>query len=142
MTLFSKPKYSTVSVKKKDIPKGLWTKCPVSGEIVYNKELENNWMVVPKSKYHLLIKPAVSGTPISPRPPKTKAKLVMGMRLPKPAMSSRREEWRRRTIHPTARKRAPFIRAWLNICASPAVRPVTVPMLMPKTMYPIWATLE
>ncbi|GAB4283394.1 MAG TPA: acetyl-CoA carboxylase carboxyl transferase subunit beta [Opitutae bacterium] len=52
MTLFSKPKYSTVSVKKKDIPKGLWTKCPVSGEIVYNKELENNWMVVPKSKYH------------------------------------------------------------------------------------------
>jgi len=41
MTLFSKPKYSTVSVKKKDIPKGLWTKCPVSGEIVYNKELEN-----------------------------------------------------------------------------------------------------
>lgn len=52
MTLFSKPKYSTVSVKKKDIPKGLWTKCPKSGEIVYNKELEQNLMVVPKSEYH------------------------------------------------------------------------------------------
>lgn len=52
MTLFSKPKYSTVSVKKKEIPRGLWTKCPKSGEIVYNKELEQNWMVVPKSGYH------------------------------------------------------------------------------------------
>jgi acetyl-CoA carboxylase carboxyl transferase subunit beta len=52
MSLFSKPKYSTVVVKKKDIPKGLWTKCPISGEIVFNKELEDNQMVVPKSGYH------------------------------------------------------------------------------------------
>lgn len=52
MSLFSKPKYSTVVVKRKDIPKGLWTKCPVSGEVVFNKELEANLMVVPKSGYH------------------------------------------------------------------------------------------
>jgi len=52
MSLFSKPQYSRVLVSKKDIPKGLWTKCPLSGEIVYNKELEQNWMVVPKSGYH------------------------------------------------------------------------------------------
>lgn len=52
MSLFSKPKYSTVVVKKKDIPKGLWTKCPISGEVVFNKELEANQMVVPKSGYH------------------------------------------------------------------------------------------
>lgn len=52
MSLFGKPKYSTVRVKKKDIPTGLWTKCPQSGEIIYNKELEQNWMVVPKSSYH------------------------------------------------------------------------------------------
>lgn len=52
MSLFSKPKYSTVVVKKKDIPKGLWTKCPISGEIVFNKELEANQMVVPRSGYH------------------------------------------------------------------------------------------
>lgn len=52
MSLFSKPKYSTVVVKKKDIPKGMWTKCPISGEIVFNKELEDNQMVVPKSGYH------------------------------------------------------------------------------------------
>jgi acetyl-CoA carboxylase carboxyl transferase subunit beta len=55
MSLFSKPKYSTVVPKKKDIPKGLWTKCPVSGEIVFNKELEANQMVVPKSGYHFPI---------------------------------------------------------------------------------------
>ncbi|MET0263685.1 MAG: acetyl-CoA carboxylase, carboxyltransferase subunit beta [Rariglobus sp.] len=55
MSLFSKPKYSTVVVKKKDIPKGMWTKCPISGEIVYNKELEDNQMVVPKSGYHFPI---------------------------------------------------------------------------------------
>ena len=52
MALFKKPQYSTVAVKKKDIPKGLWTKCPKSGEIVYNKELEESCYVVPKSGYH------------------------------------------------------------------------------------------
>ena len=55
MSMFSKPRYSTVVVKKKDIPKGLWTKCPISGEIVFNKELEDNYMVVPKSGYHFPI---------------------------------------------------------------------------------------
>jgi acetyl-CoA carboxylase carboxyl transferase subunit beta len=55
MALFSKPKYSTVTVKKKDIPKGLWEKCPISGEIVYRKELEKNWNVVPQSNYHFPI---------------------------------------------------------------------------------------
>ena len=56
MPIFGKPKYSTVRVKKKDIPTGLWTKCPESGEIIYNKELEQNWMVVPKSGYHFPLK--------------------------------------------------------------------------------------
>ncbi|MDR0755708.1 MAG: acetyl-CoA carboxylase, carboxyltransferase subunit beta [Puniceicoccales bacterium] len=52
MSLFGKPKYSTVTVRKNDIPKDVWTKCPVTGEIVYNKTLQENWMVVPKSGYH------------------------------------------------------------------------------------------
>ena len=52
MAIFGKPKYSTVNVKKRDIPKGLWTKCPNSGEMVYNKDLEKNLMVVPNSGYH------------------------------------------------------------------------------------------
>ena len=52
MTLFSKPQYSTVTIKKKDMPANVWTKCPISGEIVYNRDLERNNMVVPKSGYH------------------------------------------------------------------------------------------
>ena len=57
MAFFSKPKYSTVVVKnKKDIPENLYTSCPISGEIIYNKELEKNLMVVPKSGYHFPLK--------------------------------------------------------------------------------------
>jgi len=52
MALFGKPKYSTVTVKKKDIPKDLWTKCPKTGEIIYNRVLKENLMVVPSSGYH------------------------------------------------------------------------------------------
>jgi acetyl-CoA carboxylase carboxyl transferase subunit beta len=55
MSLFSKPKYSTVTPKKMDIPHGLWKKCPVSGDIIYVKELEENQNVVPKSGYHFPI---------------------------------------------------------------------------------------
>jgi acetyl-CoA carboxylase carboxyl transferase subunit beta len=56
MPFFSKPTYSTISpVKKKDIPKDLYTRCPKSGELVYTKELEKNLMVVPKSGYHFPI---------------------------------------------------------------------------------------
>ena len=55
MSHFNKPKYSTSTVKKKDIPKGLYVKCPISGEIIFNKELEANLMVVPKSGYHFPI---------------------------------------------------------------------------------------
>jgi acetyl-CoA carboxylase carboxyl transferase subunit beta len=56
MAFFSKPTYSTISpVKKKDIPKDLYTRCPKSGELVYVKELEKNLMVVPKSGYHFPI---------------------------------------------------------------------------------------
>lgn len=54
MTHFSKPKLATPK-KKKNIPEGLWTKCPISGEIIFNKELEANLMVVPKSGYHFPI---------------------------------------------------------------------------------------
>jgi acetyl-CoA carboxylase carboxyl transferase subunit beta len=55
MALFSKPAYSTISVKKRDMPKGVWTKCPISGELVYNRDLEKNNMVVPKSGYHFTL---------------------------------------------------------------------------------------
>ena len=60
MTHFAKPrlpsaKASTSKKKNKITTEGLWTKCPVSGEIVFNKDLEANQMVVPKSGYHFPI---------------------------------------------------------------------------------------
>ena len=54
MTHFAKPKLSA-SKKKKNIPVGLWTKCPISEEIVFTRDLEANLMVVPKSGYHFPI---------------------------------------------------------------------------------------
>lgn len=56
MAIFGKPQYSTVTVKKKDIPKDLWTKCPKTGEIIYNRVLKENLMVVPNSGYHFPLK--------------------------------------------------------------------------------------
>ena len=53
MAIFPKPRYSTVSVKKKeDIPKDLFVRCPTSKDIVYVRELEKNLNVVPGSGYH------------------------------------------------------------------------------------------
>ena len=45
----------TPSTAKKDIPHGLWTKCPASGEMVYTKDLHDNWNVVPASGYHFAL---------------------------------------------------------------------------------------
>ncbi len=52
---FDKPTYSVRKTRKKDIPKGLYTKDPVSGDIVFNKEVEDNQMVAPKSGHHFSI---------------------------------------------------------------------------------------
>lgn len=57
MALFTKPKLFSNPLKKKDIPKGLYHKCPLSGEMIYAKELEENQMVVPQSGYHFPIHP-------------------------------------------------------------------------------------
>ena len=52
---FDKPTYSVRKTRRKDIPKGLYTKDPVSGDIVFNKEVEDNQMVAPKSGHHFPI---------------------------------------------------------------------------------------
>jgi acetyl-CoA carboxylase carboxyl transferase subunit beta len=52
---FDKPTYTVRKSRKKDIPKGLYTKDPLSGEILFNKEVEDNQMVVPKSGHHFPI---------------------------------------------------------------------------------------
>ena len=51
MAVFRKRTH-TPTPKKKDIPAGLWTKCPQTGEMVYSKDLEANWNVFPISGYH------------------------------------------------------------------------------------------
>ncbi len=52
---FDKPTYTVRKTRKKDIPKGLYTKDPVTGDIVFNKEVEDNQMVAPKSGHHFPI---------------------------------------------------------------------------------------
>ena len=49
---FDKPTYTVRKTRKKDIPKGVYTKDPVTGDIVFNKEVEDNQMVAPKSGHH------------------------------------------------------------------------------------------
>jgi len=52
MQFFRKKNYSTVKVRKKDIPNGLWTKCPSCAEIVFKQELDAGCNVCPKCSYH------------------------------------------------------------------------------------------
>lgn len=52
---FDKPTYTVRRTRKKDIPKGVYTKDPATGEIVFNREVEDNQMVVPKSGHHFPI---------------------------------------------------------------------------------------
>lgn len=49
---FGKKNYSSLQVRKRDVPDGLWEKCPGCGEIIYAKELEENAQVCPKCDHH------------------------------------------------------------------------------------------
>ena len=56
MPLFGKSKYTFVKlVKKKDIPHGLWTKCPDCAELIYNKALKENLRVCQNCNYHFTL---------------------------------------------------------------------------------------
>jgi acetyl-CoA carboxylase carboxyl transferase subunit beta len=55
MSHFDKPTYTVRKTRKKDIPQGVYTKDPVSGEAIFTKELADNQMVVPKSGHHFPI---------------------------------------------------------------------------------------
>jgi len=54
-TLPKKPKLSGSKSKKKDIPEGLWTKCPTCATMIYDKELDENLKVCPKCSFHFQI---------------------------------------------------------------------------------------
>lgn len=49
---FDKPTYTVRKTRKKEIPHGLYTKDPVSGDTLFTKDIEENQLVVPKSGYH------------------------------------------------------------------------------------------
>lgn len=53
LDLFKKPKYVTVRQEdRKEIPEGLWVKCPRCAEIIYNKDIAKNFKVCRKCDYH------------------------------------------------------------------------------------------
>lgn len=53
MGIFSKPTFT--SEKKRDVPEGLWQKCPSCGEVIHNLELVQNLKVCPKCDHHLTV---------------------------------------------------------------------------------------
>jgi acetyl-CoA carboxylase carboxyl transferase subunit beta len=53
MALFTKEKYTTITTsKKKEIPSGLWGKCPSCSELAYKKGIEENLNVCPTCSHH------------------------------------------------------------------------------------------
>jgi acetyl-CoA carboxylase carboxyl transferase subunit beta len=50
-----KPKLSTAKSRKREIPEGLWTKCPKCETMVFDKELDENLKVCPKCQHHFAI---------------------------------------------------------------------------------------
>ncbi len=56
MALFgNKKNYSTITVKKRDVPDGLWMKCPSCGEIIYKEEVKANMEVCTKCDHHFIL---------------------------------------------------------------------------------------
>lgn len=50
-----KPKMSSGKSKKREIPEGLWTKCPKCSTMVFDKELDENLKVCPRCQHHFPI---------------------------------------------------------------------------------------
>ena len=51
MGIFKKPAFAG-GEKKRELPEGLWQKCPSCGEIIHNLELQQNCRVCPKCDHH------------------------------------------------------------------------------------------
>jgi acetyl-CoA carboxylase carboxyl transferase subunit beta len=52
MAIFRKPVLKTHNSKSREMPEGLWTKCPSCGEVVHNLALDENLRVCPKCEHH------------------------------------------------------------------------------------------
>jgi len=54
-SVFPKPDYGKTPSRKKDMPEGLWTKCPECSAYIFNKELESLQMVCKECGHHFNI---------------------------------------------------------------------------------------
>jgi acetyl-CoA carboxylase carboxyl transferase subunit beta len=54
-TFAKKPKMAGAKSRKREIPEGLWTKCPECGTMVFDKELDANLKVCPHCQHHFPI---------------------------------------------------------------------------------------
>ncbi len=54
-TFVKKPKLATGKSKKREIPEGLWTKCPKCSTMVFDKELDENLKVCTHCQHHFPI---------------------------------------------------------------------------------------
>ena len=54
-TFAKKPKIGSSKSRKREIPDGLWTKCPKCSTMVFDKELDENLKVCPKCGHHFSI---------------------------------------------------------------------------------------
>jgi acetyl-CoA carboxylase carboxyl transferase subunit beta len=54
-SFLKKPKLGSGKQRKKEIPEGLWTKCPKCSSMVFDKELDENLKVCPKCSHHFPI---------------------------------------------------------------------------------------
>src|SRR5712692_6097439 len=52
MAIFKKPTLKTQPRKKRDIPQGLFQKCPGCNEVIHEIELNENLRVCPRCDYH------------------------------------------------------------------------------------------
>lgn len=52
MAIFKKPILRALGSKTREMPTGLWTKCPSCGEVIHNLALSDNLQVCPKCDHH------------------------------------------------------------------------------------------
>src|SRR5437763_1756544 len=51
MGIFDRPDFNFG--KRRELPPGLWEKCPSCGELIHNLELQQNFRVCPRCDHHL-----------------------------------------------------------------------------------------
>lgn len=55
MAIFKKPILRPRAAKTREMPEGLWTKCPACGEVIHNLALSENLHVCPKCGHHFTL---------------------------------------------------------------------------------------